>query len=204
MQTSQIIKRSKEIKMEKPKAEVEQMTYEEYCTYLLKLENEDNNREYEDPIDECRTKHHVYGDLCTANEAKYENLRDYFWSDTIPDSPNLIKFRKMLEAYYSSFIDDFPKEESSMEETDNEEDNDNESLLEYLKGTAPSIHYDIKKFLYLRTQDEDWPVFHHYDNIHYSKKFSVTPLTGLEVADLSPETCRLVKRGTSNRPLIQN
>ena len=53
MQTSQIIKRSKEIKMEKPKAEVEQMTYEEYCTYLLKLENEDNNREYEDPIDEC-------------------------------------------------------------------------------------------------------------------------------------------------------
>lgn len=187
MQTSQIIE---EIKMEKPKAEVEQMTYEEYCTYLLKLENEDKNREYEDPIDECRKKHYVYGDLCMENNAKYENLRDYFWSDTIPDSPNLIKFRKMLEAYYSSFIDDFPKEESSMEETDNEEDNDNESLLEYLKGTDPSIHYDIKKFLYLRTQNEDLPVFHHYDNIDYSKKFSVTPLIGLEVADLSPETCK--------------
>ena len=188
MQTSQIIE---EIKMEKPKAEVEQMTYEEYCTYLLKLENEDKNREYENPPDEFRTKHYVYGDLCSTNKAKYEKLIDYFWSATIQDSPNLFKFRKMLKRHYSYFIDDFP--ESSMEETDNEEDNeednDNEYLLEYLKGTDPSIHYDIKKFLYLRTQDEDWPVFHHYDNIYFSKKFSVTPLTGLEVADLSPETC---------------
>jgi hypothetical protein len=170
--------------MEKSTEEVKAMTYEEYCKYLCDLEEERNNTEYDELEGKDRTKYYVYGDLCMSN-GNCENLIQYFWSDSIPTCSNIIKFRRLFQKFYTGNYD-FPKTEH---ENDASFLNDvDQDLLQYLKESPISIHHHIKKFLYLRTQNENC-IFHHYENTHYAKKFSVTALVDLNLSDLLPETC---------------
>ena len=189
--------------MEKSTEEVKAMTYEEYCKYLCDLEEERDNTDYDELEGKDRTKYHVYGDLCMTN-GNCENLLQYIWSDSIPTCSNLSKFRRLFQKFsrVKGIIYDFPKTEheddaSSLNDVDQETEHEDDAsslndldqdLLQYFKESPLSIHHHIKKFLYLRTQDEDW-FFHHYSNPEYARKFSVTALVDLNLSDILPETC---------------
>lgn len=179
---------------EKPTTELRQMSYKDYCDYLFRMENtsyEDYSNGFCGDLDDVCDKYFLYGDVCMETcKDSCKELLEYFSS--IPDCGDSMKFRKMLQ-YWSNhgYIPSDPVDvyfETLKGPMDKDVFYFDENLLKYLKEAPSSIHHPIKKFLYIRTQDENW-FYHHYDNVHYAKKFSTTALVDLQLSDLTPETC---------------